>query len=350
MGINSQHKLRFFALHLLGALILSFAGFDAHAQDLVRVKNLEGYWKFALGDDQKRADPDYDDSDWEEILVPGKWEDQGFHGYDGYAWYRTTIRADFPEKFIHSNLYLKLGYIDDVDQVFINGKKIGQTGQFPPDYATACNANRLYIIPHKVKQPNDELCIAVRVFDEGGEGGFIHGELAIVADMSSIVPDINLQGNWKFATGHCQNLPEKSSYDNWDEIIVPGTWEDQGYKNHDGKACYVLEFDVSPEDSSQRMILLLGKIDDLDMVFLNGTLIGQSGPFNRATFEKRNDIYKQNRAYFIPPGILQANKKNVLLVRIWDFTGLGGIWDGTVGLISQKNYIRYWRNKRRSLK
>ncbi len=348
MGLNrGQYTLKSGA-HFLMIALLIFVSLNGKSQTFITAESLQGYWRFSIGDNMEWADPDYDDSSWEKIFVPGSWEEQGFHGYDGYAWYRTSVK--YPKEPAHANFYLRLGFIDDVDQVFINGMKIGQSGQFPPEYATAFKSNRLYIISHKVKSDDGMLHIAVRVFDEGGEGGFIHGDVAIVADLASIIPDVNLQGDWKFAPDDCKKLPEKSEYDSWDEITVPGTWEDQGYKDYDGKACYVLEFDLSAQYADKRMVLLLGRIDDLDQVFLNGELIGQSGPFQKETFYLRNDVYNQNRGYFIPPGLLKTDDKNVLVVRVYDFGGLGGIWDGSIGLITQENYIQYWRNKRNSLR
>lgn len=46
-----------------------------HAQkvELDRLKNLRDEWKFSIGDREEWADPNYDDSDWEEIYVPRRW-------------------------------------------------------------------------------------------------------------------------------------------------------------------------------------------------------------------------------------------------------------------------------------
>ena len=59
--------------------------------------DLEGNWRFSIGDDTAWASPYFKDNDWEKIKVPAMWEDQGFHGYNGYAWYRKTF--DVPERF-----------------------------------------------------------------------------------------------------------------------------------------------------------------------------------------------------------------------------------------------------------
>lgn len=329
---------------LLLAIILALMPDNAKTQQLRELKDLRGRWKFSIGDNMEWAEPNYNDSHWERIYVPATWEEQGFHGYDGYAWYRLKIQL--PETPENSALYLKLGYIDDVDEVFVNGFRIGLTGQFPPNYTTAYNAYRNYLIPADIINNSKEITIAVRVFDEGGEGGIVNGHISIQIDLSSVITDLNLSGIWKFKTGHCSGIPNDIDYDNWEDIIVPGSWEDQGYKNYDGVACYVKEFELEGQFTNKHMILLLGRIDDLDMVYLNGKLIGQSGEFSEETVHFRRDTYKQLRSYHIPPGLLNNNGKNVIVVKVYDNYGNGGIYEGSIGLISQKNYIQYWRNRR----
>ena len=54
--------------------------------------------------------PNFDDSNWKRIFMPGTWEDQGFPGYDGYAWYR--IRFQLPTQYNNKTLVLELGYIE----------------------------------------------------------------------------------------------------------------------------------------------------------------------------------------------------------------------------------------------
>ena len=105
------------------------------AYDSERVLSLRGTWRFSIGDNEDWAEPAFDDSDWERIYVPSEWEDEGFRGYSGHAWYRKTFDFDAPEDL--SAFSLVLGKIDDVDQVFLNGELIGSTGSFHPNYHTA---------------------------------------------------------------------------------------------------------------------------------------------------------------------------------------------------------------------
>ena len=104
--------------------------------------DLEGNWRFSIGDDTIWASPGYNDNNWEKIKVPATWEDQGFHGYNGYAWYRKTF--EIPKEMIGNNFILNAGFIDDVDQTFINGRLVGMSGGFPPQYVTAYDAHREY--------------------------------------------------------------------------------------------------------------------------------------------------------------------------------------------------------------
>ena len=108
-------------------------------------KDLRGRWRFAIGNDPSFASAEFNDSKWEKIRVPGVWERQGYEDYDGYAWYRTgfTVSADLKDKI----LILDLGTIDDVDRVYLNGRLIGGKGEISPEYLTAYNIRRRYLIP-----------------------------------------------------------------------------------------------------------------------------------------------------------------------------------------------------------
>ncbi|WP_143470487.1 beta galactosidase jelly roll domain-containing protein [Labilibaculum filiforme] len=315
---------------------------ESRAQNYQKVVDLNGRWKFSIGDNAKWANPNFNDSNWERVDVPSAWENQGFHGYDGYAWYRTNFNNPNVSK--TQSLYLKLGNIDDVDEVFINGKKIGQTGSFPPHFSTAYTSNRVYNIPANILLEKN--VIAVRVYDDVGEGGIVYGDVSIVLDRDAIPVDIDLQGEWRFKTGRYahENL---QAIDSWDRIIVPGHWENQGYKNYDGYACYALDFKADEKLIVERMVLVLGKIDDIDQVIVNGVLVGQSGEFDPSTVRQYSDSYQQVRGYYLPPNLIKKGQKNRIVVRVFDAMEGGGIYTGSIGLISQDHYIKYWNKRRR---
>ncbi len=158
--------------------------------------------------------------------------------------------------------------------------------------------------------------------------------------------DINLQSAWKFSPGDDLRRKESDFDDStWGELFVPGKWEDQGYRDYDGYAWYRKVFVFKTSADNEKMVLLMGKIDDIDQVFINGTFVGSTGEFpkNGGTQANAGQEWQAFRGYYIPDGLLKKNQKNVIAVRVLDTGGDGGIYEGPVGLITQTNYIEYWR-------
>ena len=145
-------------------------------------------WKFATGDDATRSNPAFDDAGWKTISPSKIWEEQGYEGYNGYAWYRihfflpSVIREKASLK---EDVRISLCHIDDVDESFLNGTKIGGMGRFPTDpagYSTEWRVLREYVIPvnHPALKWDADNVIAVRVYDDNGGGGLWGAE----ADLS----------------------------------------------------------------------------------------------------------------------------------------------------------------------
>jgi hypothetical protein len=321
--------------------------FQAFAGDLVRVKDLQGAWKFSIGESKEWHSPKFDDSDWESILVPSPWEDQGFNGYNGYATYRRTFEA--PIEYKDRMLYLFLGYIDDVDEVYVNGKKIGSTGSFPPYFETAYNAERKYFIPAEIINFAGKNLITVVVYDTYQQGGIVSGDIGLYAGKSIMKLAINLQGTWKFKTGDDLERRQVGFDDSsWDEIFVPAKWEDQRYRDYDGYGWYRKTFTYKEGQPNEKMVILLGKIDDIDQVYINGVFVGSTGnfPVRKGGNISTGEEWLASRGYYIPDGVLKSNQVNTIAVRVYDSGGSGGIYEGPVGLITQAKYIEFWkRNK-----
>jgi hypothetical protein len=312
--------------------------------------DLKGEWKFSIGDDLKWLKPEFNDNNWENIKVPSPWENEGFNGYDGYAWYRKHL--NIPLSLKGKSIYLSMGNIDDCDETYLNGHLIGFAGSFPPDFYTAYNAMRMYPCPQEFINFNGDNVVAVRVYDDQLEGGIISGDIA-VKTIEFIQTDINLEGQWKFTLGDSSAFKNINYSDrNWENLIVPGYWETQGHNNYDGFAWYRKSF-IIPEDlKSKQLIFLGGKIDDLDQVYLNGVLIGSTGNLGK---DLGNDfttrpVFDQEwlkiRAYNIPRSLIIPGKPNVIAVRVYDGYLNGGIYQGPVGIITQEKYAKFSREIR----
>lgn len=309
------------------------------------VISLEGKWKLMIGDDMRRASPDFDDRHWETVEVPSSWENQGFHGYDGYAWYRKKFVV--PKEYKDASLILFLGYIDDVDETYINGRKIGHKGSFPPHYWTAYNAERRYIIPDGLINFNGYNTIAVRVYDSQIDGGIVKGKIGIFQRIRNLIPDVELEGYWNFKTGDNMEWA-KPGYDDreWNQIVVPGIWEDQFGKHYDGFGWYRRQFKAPESMAGKRYVLMLGKVDDIDEVYINGKKVAHTGEMHdQPCMITTNNEHYRPRYYYLDEEDIVPGKINTIAIRVFDKGGEGGIYEGPVGLVELRRFVRYWRSR-----
>ena len=333
-----------------GLIVLFFcAVVGAHGREMDLVLDLRGEWLFEIGDRPEWAFLGLDDSRWDRISVPSAWEDQGYAGYDGYAWYRKHIRL--PRGAEEKILYLLPGAIDDADEVYVNGRCIGFSGQFPPEYITAYNTVREYLIPPGLLDPQTDNVIAVRVYDQELAGGMVHGRPGIYADRSPLRPDFDLTGKWRFTTGDDPGWSRPSFDDRrWTPVDVPAHWETQSAKGYDGFAWYRTRFTLPVSLRGKKLILLLGRIDDNDQTYVNGILVGSTGADRMGKGRDfSQSAYLELRAYPLQPGDLKERGENVLAVRVYDGFLHGGIYDLPVGLIERERYFD-WQKKNREEK
>jgi len=127
----------------------------------------------------------FNDQDWTEMKIPGAWEEQGLAGLDGIVWFRKTIMIS--EADAGKQATLELEKIDDIDETFINGVKVGGMSQW--------DEPRKYSVPAGVLTGGKNV-IVVKVTDNQGGGG-IYGDaakmkLAIGNSVQSIA------GSWKY--------------------------------------------------------------------------------------------------------------------------------------------------------
>jgi hypothetical protein len=159
--LPGMNKLGLFVLVLLPVPSLAFSTLtsaraaepSASAVQVITLGNsvvpLERGWKFQPGDSPwvngapEWAQPDYDDARWAAMdltpkagavditlgtsgFVPG-WTKKGYPNLSGYAWYRLRVRVSDPAR----PLGLKMpASIDDVFQLYANGRYVGEFGGF----------------------------------------------------------------------------------------------------------------------------------------------------------------------------------------------------------------------------
>lgn len=164
-------------------------------------------WVFKPGDHPERSANWLPDTSWAKIRTGMTWENLGYANYDGYAWYRVHFwlpKSILENSVLKDRIRIHLGQIDDCDQVFLNGKMIGQTGRFPEEeggYQTAWDVVRNYDLraDDPIFRWDWENILAVRVYDGGGPGGIFSGEANIATlDLINFVELDDETDSWHF--------------------------------------------------------------------------------------------------------------------------------------------------------
>jgi DUF1680 family protein len=167
-------------LHPLAILIsLSMLLFTGTKAQTIR---LPKECKFKYGDDIAWASATFNDRDWEKKKLGEAFYFE--NKTDNYGWFRIKVVIPSSIKLQAeqgNGVQLSLGKIDDIDQTFFNGKQLGQTGSFPPNYESKSQISRQYTIPVKEVQWDMENIIAVRSFSPDSWMGLYDGPYQLAA-------------------------------------------------------------------------------------------------------------------------------------------------------------------------
>ncbi len=156
-----------------------------------------------------------------------------------------------------------------------------------------------------------------------GDREVLHRRLALLrtrlVDMGRAAGRVDLPGRWRFMAGDDPRY-SKPGYDDglWKTIRVGDYWENQGYERYDGIAWYRVTTKVPSSlhtiaSIGEALLICLGKIDDYDSVYFNGTNIGHT------------ELYSATRKYLIPFDIIRWDQENTIAVRVDDVGGYGGM-------------------------
>ena len=124
------------------------------------------------------------DANWPTLQAPGLWEGQGLDEVDGVVWLRKRVQLSAAQA--RGAAELHLAKVDDCDEVWVNGRRVG--GQ--------CGYEKLrsYALPAGLLRAGANW-IAVRVTDTGGGGG-IYGDAAALR-LDTAGGAVSLAGAWR---------------------------------------------------------------------------------------------------------------------------------------------------------
>jgi sialate O-acetylesterase len=108
--------------------------------------------------------------------------------------------------------------------------------------------------------------------------------------------------------------------DDWRDIAVPKPWQDAGLNDFHGLVWFRHWIDIPDAWAGKELKLFLSTINDIDITWLNGKLIGC------------NQIKGNGRTYVVEPGLVKPGK-NLLTVAILNKEGPGGFCSALTNMV-----------------
>lgn len=127
----------------------------------------------------------FNDASWETMALPQTLEEAG-RDIDGVVWFRKNITI--PEVMTGKAATLHLGAIDESDEAWVNGTRVGATREDD-------RQNRAYPVAAGVLKAGNNL-VAVKIEDRRGRGGFIGAPEQMALRVGN--REVSLAGDWKY--------------------------------------------------------------------------------------------------------------------------------------------------------
>ncbi len=208
--------------------------FDVPLAELDRLKaenapeygNYIAHWydQYDIGQKNNWAAPDFDDSPWKTVPIPGGFAELGVPDTPAVVWFRKDVilpdplprrvapaSTPTPGPFARGGNMISLGEIERMDTVYINGTEVGGS-------AWVENPRR-YLIRDGILKPGRNV-IAIRVLKTKPDGGFLSKpeDLHLLLGDQTTIP---LAGQWKAKLSIDARPPQPLpiAYENWP--VVP---------------------------------------------------------------------------------------------------------------------------------
>jgi sialate O-acetylesterase len=189
--------------------------FDVPLAELERLKSegapeygnfiMHWYDDYDAGQKGKWQAPDFNDSQWKAVTLPGGFAELGVPEAPAVVWFRREI--ELPDPLPSGRAMLDLGIIERMDTAYINGKEVGGSAWVENP--------RAYPIRDGVLKPGRNV-IAIRVLKTKVDGGFM-SKVAVLKLVLGDKTEIPLAGSWKGAVSVDARPPQPLpiAYENW---------------------------------------------------------------------------------------------------------------------------------------
>lgn len=244
-------------------------------------------------------------AEWQRATVPGAWEEKGplaAKTHDGVAWYRTWVKV--PDNVFNPhdrNLWeesvtLNMSELADAHEAYINGRKIGAGGRFPPAFQSGRTEMHRHKVPVGTLKKGVWNEIAVRVYNRTGPGGFLEDAPFLI----TYEGECSLAGNWEFSLGDDYQpgtaLTERPASSSFDQFIEANRVLGKAAKLEPGPR-------LSPSDSLAKT----ATVPDLKVeLLLNEPQVAQP---THMSFDSRGRLWvSQYRQYPYPAGVRMVSR------------------------------------------
>ncbi len=188
--------------------------FDVPLAELDRLKsenapeygNYVTHWydQYDIGERGNWATPDFDDSTWKSVPIPGGFVELAVPDTPSLVWFRREITL--PDPLPAGSAMLYLGEIERMDTVYINGKSVGGSAWVENP--------RVYPVSAALKPGRN--VIAIRILKTRPDGGFLSKPEDLhlnIGDQTSVP----LAGQWKAKLSVDARPPQPLpiGYENW---------------------------------------------------------------------------------------------------------------------------------------
>lgn len=233
--------------------------------------------------------------DWQLIPVPGA------TNFTGTAWYRAWVKvpdsyfAKHERNLFEESVGVNIRDLAGAHEVWVNGRKVGTGGTFPPDYRSGRDAIHRHKVPVGTLRKGEWNEIAIRVYNPAGSGGFM-GDAPFIMDYFL---ECVLEGQWQFRLGDgytpgsaLTNKPVAAAFDRFRES-----------NRVLGRARQVHGPRLSPAESAAKMRPGTDFATDL---LLSEPLVAQPAQFS---FDERGRLWvAQYRQYPYPAGLRMVSR------------------------------------------
>jgi len=219
----------------------------------------------------------------QDTVKGGSWKNANVKEVNGF-----TAVGFFFGSYLQQHLNIPIGLISDnlgatsVEE-WMSNEALHQFPQFDNFYST-------YLAPHKsMKEMNDGF---EKIKSAWNKNYYLKN-------------DPGLEQQW---------YKPETDISNWKTMNQPSHWEDNELKDHDGSVWFRKSYDSFPTDFLGNKNISLGQVDDYNICWVNGVKVGE-GYGNQNMY-----------SYKIPDSLIKS-KNNVVVVRVFDAGGKGGMYN-----------------------